>query len=58
LSGLVYSVNNPIAVINGQFLRPGDQVGGYKVVRIGPKEVVMLGEDREIVLRVANYGQK
>jgi hypothetical protein len=58
LSGLVYSANNPIAIINGQFLRSGDQVGGYKIVRIGPKEVVMQGEDREIVLRVANYGQK
>ncbi len=58
LSGLVYSANNPIAVINGQFLRPGDQIAGYKIVRIGPKEVVMRGEDREIVLRVVNYGQK
>lgn len=58
LNGLVYSANNPIAVINGQFLRPGDQIGGYRIVRIGPKEVVMRGEDREIVLGVANHGQK
>ena len=58
LNGLVYSANNPIAVINGQFLRPRDQIGGYKIVRIGPKEVVMRGEDREIVLGVANHGQK
>jgi hypothetical protein len=58
LNGLVYSVNNPIAVINGQFFRRGDQVGGYKIVRIGPKEVVVRDEDREIVLKVGDYGKK
>jgi hypothetical protein len=55
LNGMVYSASKPVAIINGQFMRPGDQIGGYKVVSIGPKEVRMTGDDREMVLRVTDH---
>jgi hypothetical protein len=58
LSGMVYSSRNPVAIINGQFLRPGDRIGGYRVASIGPKEVYMKGDDREIVLRVTDHEEK
>jgi len=57
LSGMIYSVRNPVAIINGQFLHTGDRIGGYKIVRIGPKEVCMTADDREIVLRVVDHGK-
>jgi hypothetical protein len=58
LSGLVHSGNSPVAIINGQFYHTGDQLGGYKIVRIGPKDVLVKSEDREITLRVTDYGQR
>jgi hypothetical protein len=58
LNGMIYSGNNPVAIINGQFQHVGDQIGGYKVIRIGPGEVLLKGEEREITLRVIDYGKK
>ncbi len=57
LSGMVYSVNGSVAIVNNQFLRVGDRIGEYKLVRIAPKEVYMRGEDREIVLKVTDRGK-
>jgi hypothetical protein len=57
LTGMVYDTSKPVAIINGQFMRPGDRIGDYKVTRIGPKEVYVQGEDREIVLRIIDSGK-
>ena len=58
LNGMISSGSTALAIINGQFERVGDQVAGYKVVRIGARDVLLKGEDREITLRVVEYGQK
>ena len=58
LNGMILSEGNALAIINGQFQRVGDQVGGYKIVRIGAGDVLLRGEDQEITLRVIDYGQK
>jgi hypothetical protein len=58
LNGMIYSGKNPVAIINGQFHRVGGQIGEYRVIHIGPKEVLLKGEEREITLRVIDYGKK
>ncbi|MCX5806843.1 MAG: hypothetical protein NT010_12410 [Proteobacteria bacterium] len=58
LNGMIYSGKNPVAIINGQLQHVGDQIGEYRIIRIGPKEVLLKGEEREITLRVIDYGKK
>jgi hypothetical protein len=58
LNGMILSEGNALAIINGHFQRVGDQVGGYRIVRIGSGDVLLRGEDQEITLRVIDYGQK
>jgi hypothetical protein len=58
LNGIILSEGNTLAVINGQFQRVGDQVGGYKIVRIGVGGVLLRGENRETALRIIDYGHR
>jgi hypothetical protein len=41
LKGTIVGGGDPIAIINGEFVRTGDTVGGCKVVRIGKKSVIL-----------------
>ncbi len=41
LSGILWDANAPIAVINGQMLRVGDEVEGYRIVTITQDRVTM-----------------
>ena len=54
LKGTIVGGERPIAIINDQFLRQGDQIGEFKVVNIGKKEVVLNSDERTLVLRLEN----
>ncbi len=46
LTGTVVGGENPIAIINDQFVRVGDLIDEYTLVRIGKKEVILNMDDR------------
>ncbi|MDP2647540.1 MAG: hypothetical protein Q8P24_21635 [Desulfobacterales bacterium] len=39
LMGTIVEGENPMAIINDQFVRPGDQIGGYEVTKIDKSSV-------------------
>lgn len=52
LKGTIVGGRNPIAIIDDQFVRPGDWVGEYRVVKIGKKEVVLDSDYGQVVLEI------
>lgn len=52
LSGVIADKKAAIAVINGKFLKKGDSIEGYQVVRIGDKTVTLSGNGHKIVLNI------
>ena len=41
LSGILWDANAPLAIINGQTLRVGEELEGFRVVQIDPDRVVL-----------------
>ena len=39
LSGILWDTDTPMAIINGQMLRPGEEFEGYEVIEIKPDRV-------------------
>lgn len=58
LSGVIADEGAAIAVINGKFLKKGDSIEGYQVVRIGDKTVILSGNGQKIVLNVITNTDK
>lgn len=54
LKGVIVGGNNSIAIINDKFVRTGERINGYKVVRIAEKEVWLKSGNRTIKLRLAS----
>jgi IS30 family transposase len=52
LRGTIVGGQRPIAIINDQFVRIGDWIGEYRVVRIGKTEVLLNSGDRKIELEM------
>ena len=52
LRGTIVGGENPIAIINDRFVRAGDTIGEYKVVRIGKTEVLLDTDNREMALEM------
>jgi len=52
LKGTILGGKNPIAIINGKFLRTGETISGYNVVRISKNEVLLSSGEQEILLEV------
>jgi hypothetical protein len=50
LDGIVYTEENPAALINGRVLRVGGFVDGYTVTKIQPDRVELKNENGTIVL--------
>ncbi len=46
ITGIVFSKDDPMAVINGQIVRPGDTVGSAKVLGIGKDFIVFEEKDK------------
>ena len=53
LQGITYDVSGgSIAVINGELVKEGEQIGTLNVKKIGPDFVVIIIEDKEYVLNI------
>jgi hypothetical protein len=50
LEGIVASAVNPVAVIDGRLLSPGDRVQGFEVVSIGADRVELRRDGRVVTL--------
>ena len=52
LRGTIVGSGKPIAIINDRFVRAGDSIGEYKVVRIGKTKVLLDSGKKRIVLEM------
>jgi len=52
LKGTIVGGEQPIAVINDQFVHTGDWIAEYQVVRIAKNEVVLIADTHQMVLKV------
>ena len=54
LRGVIVGGNNSIAIINDKFVRIGDRIDGYRVVRIEAKEVFLKSGNKTLKLELAS----
>lgn len=54
LRGVIVGGNNSIAIINDKFVRIGERIDGYKVVRIEEKEVLLRSGNKTLKLELAS----
>lgn len=54
LRGTIVGSGKPIAIINDQLLRQGDQIGGFRVVKIGKKEVLLRSANDQLELKLTD----
>ena len=52
LSGIAWSETQPVAVISGSVVSPGERVKGFKVLSIGPDSVDLEGANESFTLRL------
>ncbi len=52
LSGILWDASAPIAILNGQMTRVGDEVDGYRVTEIAPDRVSVTDGTRTLTLRM------
>ena len=52
LKGTIVGQGGSIAIIDNSFLRCGDWIGGYRVAKIGKKDVLLDSGDRTILLEI------
>lgn len=50
--GIIYDGHSSIACINGQVVRPGQQIAGFVVKRVEPMRIVLQYEDVQVVLNL------
>lgn len=59
LQGVVFDpLGQSYAVVNGQIVREQEEIGGVKVLRIGPTTVAVLSDGRPIELSVQPTSQQ
>lgn len=54
LRGVIVGEKHSIAIINDKFVRTGERINGYRVVRIAEKEVLLKSGNKTVKLRLAN----
>ena len=54
LKGVIVGGKHSIAIINDKFVRTGERINGYRVIRIGEKEVLLKSGNKTIKLRLAS----
>jgi len=54
LKGVIVGGNNSIAIINDKFVRIGERIDGYKVVRIEEKQVFLRSGNKTLKLELAS----
>ncbi len=55
LSGIIYSNDKAVAIINGRILRKGELINGYTITEIFRDKVVLSGKGEEVVLGVEKF---
>ena len=55
LKGTIVEVDRSIAIVNDRYLRIGDLIHGFKVVRIGKKEILLVSGQRQLALEMQKY---
>jgi hypothetical protein len=53
LSGILWDATAPIAIINGEMLRAGDRLDGYRVTKIEQDRVTITDGDQTLQLQIA-----
>jgi hypothetical protein len=54
LKGVIVGEKHSIAIINDKFVRAGERINGYRVVRITEKEVLLKSGNKTFKLRLAS----
>ncbi len=54
LKGVIVGGKHSIAIINDKFVRTGERINGYRVVRIAEKEVLLRSGNKTVKLRLAS----
>jgi hypothetical protein len=52
LKGTIMGGGSPVAFVNDQFVRPGEQIDGFKVIRISENEILLDSGEKEIRLEL------
>jgi hypothetical protein len=52
LKGTIVGGERPLAIIDDQFVRVGDRIGDYSVVRIRKKDVLLMSESTKLHLEI------
>jgi type II secretory pathway component PulC len=55
LRGTIVGGGKPIAIINDKILRQGDRIDGFKVVKIGKKEVLLRSTRDQLELKLTDH---
>jgi hypothetical protein len=58
LKGTIIDGKNPMAIINDQFVRIGETIGDYQVMRIAPDEVYLKSGEQDKLLRVVRSAKQ
>jgi hypothetical protein len=58
LKGTILGGNNPMAIINDKFVRTGEKIGDYQVVKITPNSVYLKAGSHQKVIQVLNPARK
>lgn len=58
LKGTIISGNNPMAIINDNFVHIGDKIGAYSIVKIDSDDVILRANGHEKVLHVLTPEEK
>ncbi len=56
LLGTLIGGGKSIAIIDGRFMRAGDAIDGYEIVKIAPDEVRLKDGEEEVILKVLTSG--
>jgi len=58
LKGIIIGGKKPMAIINNKFVRTGEKIGEYQIVKIDPNEVLLKSVSHEMVLQVLTPADK
>jgi hypothetical protein len=58
LKGIIIGGKKPMAIINDKFVRTGEKIGEYQIVKIDPNEVLLKSVSHEMVLQVLTPADK
>lgn len=52
IKGIIYSQDSPVAIINDEVVKRGENIGDYLVLEIEEKRVILKKDDQEFILKL------